>query len=138
MTESDLTQQQMVYCRTLMPGAEVLKHADRFNAGYPDFTVTWKWITSWWEVKFYDDMAFKSPKVQEIQCQKLATQGVCNYIIFEQRRGVRRTLIVAPKEIERWDQSADFAPGFNHAWVARYIALAHRSANWLVSNSAVV
>jgi hypothetical protein len=116
----------MKICRRFMPFAEVLKHADRFNKNYPDMTVSWEKFTSWWEIKFYNEEPFKSPEGQEIKCQRLARQGVCYYIIYEERRAQRRTLIVHPDEIGAWTTAVNATPGFDHIWVSHFIRQTHQ------------
>src|SRR5215831_14767698 len=118
MNESDLTQELMSACRVDMRGAIVLKHADKINTGYPDFTVTWAHMTSWWEVKLWDEGPFESPELQEIMCKRLASQGYCRYVIYEQRRTVRRVIVAHPFALDQWTESPDVAPGFSHLWVA--------------------
>lgn len=127
MNESDLTQELMSACRVEMRGSVVLKHADRHNSGYPDFTNTWHQVTSWWEVKFWDNGDFESPEIQHLTCRRLAAQGICNYIIFEQKGPARRIVIVHPELLTSWRDSADFVSGFNYLWVAQFIRHAHNS-----------
>jgi hypothetical protein len=101
------------------------KHADRFNRGYPDVTNAWKGITSWWEIKHYDNEPFKSPPQQEITCQRLSQQALCYYVIYEERKGFRNTRIVAPEEIGNWTETLIRTTGFDHAWVADFIRKTH-------------
>lgn len=129
MTESDLTQDLMRFAHAEMHGSVVMKHADRFNSGHPDFSLTWHGITSWWEVKHYDNEPFETPQLQKITCQRLARQTVCNYIIYEQRGEFKQVLIVHPEKIETWQETPLFQLGFNHSWVSRYIRAQHPSVN---------
>jgi len=115
----------MQACREIMYMSVVLKHADRFNTGYPDMTVTWSHATSWWEVKFYDNEMFDAPQLQHLTCRRLAAQGTCYYVIYERRHDVRLTRIVAPKDLDTWAQSKHVAKGFHHHWVAEFISHSH-------------
>ena len=125
LTESDLVQALKKFVKGLLPFAIFIKLADRFNSGYPDVTVTWRGITSWWELKHYDNEAFKSPELQETRCKQLGEQGICHYVIYEERKGVRRTLIVAPKDMDHWEQTNNWAPGFDHTFVVKFIRQCH-------------
>lgn len=128
MNEADLTRKHLDAVEKLLPGAEALKHADRFNKGYPDATVTWHGKTSWWETKFYNDKAFDSPAVQRAQCKRLARQGTCYYVIYVLVGDQRHTRIVPPALIERWDEDHSaiaITPGFDYSWVANFIRNAH-------------
>ena len=125
MTEATLTQDLMSRIKVYMRGAEPMKHADKFNGGYPDLSNTWRYVTSWWEIKFYDDRMFKKPVLQQIQCKKLALQGICYYIIYE-RRGLQKcTYIVRPHELDAWDESELVTHGLDHTWVAHFIRQEH-------------
>jgi len=129
MNETSLTQDLIEMCRTAMPGCVTLKISAQWNnAGYPDLTHTWRRLTSWWEVKHYDNEKFASPPLQHVTCRRLAHAGVCHYIIYEERHHRRRTLIVHPELLDRWEDSADYCDGFNHLWVARFMAHVHMEA----------
>ena len=125
MTEATLTSDLREVLLAGLPGSVFFKHHDGSTSGVPDFTLTWRRITSWGEVKFYDDRDFDCPELQNITCRKLATAGLCYYLIYERRKGVDRTLIVAPKDMERWREAKDVTMGFNHHWVMRRIAYLH-------------
>lgn len=53
MTESAFTRKLLRALRshTVLKDAVIFKHADRFSAGIPDFSVTVNGRTTWWEVK---------------------------------------------------------------------------------------
>ena len=123
-TESSLTQDLKRVIEKAMHGAVYLKHADKFRHGVPDDSVTWNRVTSWWEVKFWNEKAFKSRPVQEITCRRLASQGLCFYIIYERRKGVDSVRIVHPRLLSQW-RSHISRPGFDHAWVASKIKQLH-------------
>lgn len=128
MNESDLTQELLSACRVEMRGTVAMKISDRFNSGYPDVTNTWQQMTSWWEVKFWDNGEFESPEIQHLTCRRLAAQGTCNYVVYEQKGPHRRVLIVRPDMLSHWQDSPDFTQGFNHLWVAKFIRLIHTVA----------
>lgn len=88
-------------------------------------TNSWLKTTSWWELKFYDNEPFKSSPTQEILCKKLAQQSICYYVIYELRRGVKRTCIVHPDSFETWWECKDHVVGFSHNWVAAFIRRTH-------------
>lgn len=126
MTETYLQSKLMNACRVTMPHSVVLNHhGSRFTKDYPDMTVSWLDTTSWWELKLYDNEAFDTPEAQSIMCRKLAQQSICNYIIYEERKGVKRTLIVHPGQMDAWSICTNFAHGFSHVWVAAYIRKTH-------------
>ena len=109
----------------VMRGAKALKHSDRRNRGYPDMSVTWAGVTSWWEDKLFDEGPFKSPPAQRLLCRQLARQGICYYVIYALRGGIRTTHIVEPDELDQWETGVRLAEGFNHEWVARFVRLTH-------------
>lgn len=125
LTEADLTSRLLQLTRLELPGCLALKHADRFNYAYPDVTVTWSRVTSWMEVKFYNEGPFERRVDQDIMCKRLAVQGDCHYIIFELRKGVRRTLWVEPAHIDDWVDAPDFCRGFDHFWLIQHMRLLH-------------
>lgn len=126
MQEGDLTQDLILTMDKLLVGAVTLKHSDRFNKAILDLSVTWKHLTTWIEVKFYNEEPFKSPPLQVIRAQQLALQGVCFYVIYELRRGERSTYIANPIDIKKWPKLYIMkADGFNHGMVAQYIKQTH-------------
>ena len=127
MTEATLTAQLITECEKVMPFAQMLKHSDRANAGYPDFTCTWHGVTTWWEVKFYDNRMFKTPIHQTIKCCQLAEQGHCQYIIYQLRdtsKTGKSVSIVHPKNLKLWRNSTRI-PGWDHHTVAWFIRNFH-------------
>ena len=127
MTESSLTQLTMTACRAAMPGAEVLKHSDRFNGGYPDVTVTWHGVTSWWEMKFYNNGDFESPALQNAQCRRLYNQGICYYAIYVVDGAYREIRVVPPGLMPEWRTRgmAVVVGGLEHAVLANHIRNKH-------------
>lgn len=129
MTESSLTQDQLAQIQKMMRAAVIMKHADKYHTGYPDFSLTWRGITSWWEVKFYDDAPFDAPTLQHITCMKLADQGYCYYLIFERRGEEKKTRIIRPQSLENWPTTGLVQDGFNFRFVAEYAARLHVSVH---------
>ena len=128
MTESSLTQDLKLEIAKAMHGVVLIKHADKYQSGVPDFTATWLRITSWWEVKFWNEGDFESPAIQELTCKRLARQGLCFYIIYEIRNGDRSIRIVRPELLSQW-RSHPPKQGFNHKWVATQIRRLHEGRN---------
>lgn len=113
-----------------MPFSVGLKLQERSNSGYPDFTFTWARLTSWWEVKFYNNRMFESTEIQHTTCRRLNQAGHCHYIIYERHGALKRVLILHPHAtrqefVDTWRDAHDFAFGFNHAWVSAFIRNLH-------------
>lgn len=53
MNEGKFTAKLLKHLRQAMPEAVIFKHADKYTAGIPDFSITLDGITTWWEVKRY-------------------------------------------------------------------------------------
>lgn len=129
MTEADLTQDLMKFAHADMRGSVTLKHAEKFTTGIPDFSHTWRKMTSWWEVKFWNNGSFDAPKLQHLTCRRLAAAGTCHYIIYEQREDKQRVVIVHPDQLDQWQESQNTAFGFNHFWVCKFMRQLHRTVN---------
>ena len=122
MTESSLTTDLLRELRARLPGAVVMKHSELRLSGVPDFSVTLGGRTSWFEVKYGPRIISKG--IQQLTCARLASAGMCRYIFFEEKRGVRRTLVLHPKHID------DLMPevwhvGFNHRFVCDFVRQVH-------------
>lgn len=102
MTEASLTQ-RLIDEMDKVKGAVTIKFADRLTTGIPDLSFTWLKQTSWWEVKFYNERPFDMPVIQLLTCKRLATAGICYYVIFSLCKNVKSTYIVTPTEFDRWD-----------------------------------
>lgn len=122
-TEASLTHDLGEAIKKRLNGAIVIKHADRFNAGIPDMSVTWMRVTSWWEVKYSRDGKFKSPAIQSTMCRRLARHGYCFYIVYASVDGEDTVSIVRPELLSKWRNVR--MPGFIHDWVARKIQMLH-------------
>ena len=125
MNESELTGYLKDSVKRVMRWSVPLKHADKFNSGVPDLSVTWRGITSWWEVKLYDERPFESPHIQRVTCARLSVQGICNYVIYASINGLLTVRVVHPAHLDKWKECTEFAQGFNHRWIANRIRVAH-------------
>jgi hypothetical protein len=93
------------------------------TAGGPDRAIVGTGRTSLWEFK-HGTPGFKSHDLQKLTCLRLAVQGYCRYVVWEERRGIKRTLIVHPNHIgdllpEAW------CVGFDHKWLVEQIRKVH-------------
>jgi len=77
MTESAFTSRLLKALRShaALRDAVIFKHADRFSAGVPDFSVTVGCRTTWWEVKVKPHVCTK------LQSWYLAKLGACAFVI---------------------------------------------------------
>lgn len=124
MTEAMLKSALMRYLRKKHPSAVILRHEDRITAGIPDVSVTWDGSTSWWEVK-YAKSRIRTRGIQELTCLRLARQGLCYYLIYEERDAFhKRTRIVTPVELQQ-GLDGELHDGFDHAFVAQFISRLH-------------
>lgn len=123
MTEAFLLSNLLNKLRATLPRAVVIKHCDRMTSGVPDFSVTMNGRTSWWETK-YACPSFKSQGIQELTLLRLATAGYARYIVWEEKKGIRQTLIVHPRNIQELKLEAR-CEGFNYMWVVEQIVKAH-------------
>lgn len=112
----------------------ILNHADRRRYGVPDWSVTGRKQSTWWEFK-HGTPSFESPEIQLLTCRRLAVVGVCWYVIWREDRKTQRTLIVSPQGVFnhlRQGQPLDHqiyaqAPSyqFDHQWLAWFIKSQH-------------
>jgi hypothetical protein len=123
-SEGWLTRKLIEAVRLTMPGAEVIKHADRITSGVPDLSVTWNGRTSWYEIK-HADPNFSSMKLQELTCLRLAAVGICHYIVFSTQHDLQRTLIVQPRDLAHYTKSLVFCGGYKPHWAAEKIKEFH-------------
>lgn len=124
MTEASLTSGFLHEAREHLPGAVIFKHNDRIMVGVPDLSITLNGITSWWEAK-YADPKFKSTGVQELTMLRLAAAGVARYVIWEEKRGIKRTLIVHPRHFHDLTHET-FCVGFDKKWLIEQVRQLHR------------
>jgi hypothetical protein len=119
--ESDGKAALMRELRVRLPGCVALRHEDRFTSGIPDISVTLHGRTTWWEAKVTPVV---SEGIQELTMLRLAAAGYARYVIWEERRGIKRTLIVHPKYLKDLTPES-FCIGFDMRWLTKKIAEIH-------------
>ena len=124
MTEKELKDGFVRVFRTLVPAAVVLRHEDKNTAGIPDISITYRGRTVWIEVK-YADPFFDGRGLQKLTCLRLAVQGICWYLVYENRKGYRRTFFLQPKDVveDTITEIPDecMAPGFDHEFAVNFV-----------------
>lgn len=123
MTEKDLKDALVGTIRNKIPAAVVLRHEDKNTAGIPDISVTYFGKTVWLEVKYAHPYVIGGG-LQKLTCRRLAVQGICRYVIYEENKLNKRTVILHPQDIvvklaEVPDEC--MSPGFNHEFVVQFI-----------------
>jgi hypothetical protein len=96
--ESGLKSKLMAQIKLDLPKFVALRHEDVRTAGIPDLSLTGFARTTWWEFK-HATPDFESHGIQELTMLRLAAAGFARYVIWQERGGVKRTLIVHPKHI---------------------------------------
>lgn len=108
-----------------LPGFLLLQYA---TPGAPDTEVVGLGVTTRWEFK-HGTPDFCSPGLQELVCMRLAAADHCRYVLWTERRGIQRTLIVHPKamhERDGWEPGAEaWCHGFDVRWLVEYVRKAH-------------
>ena len=108
-----------------LPQFIVLLH---YSNAAPDRSITGNGITSFYEFK-HGTPDFKSPDDQEIMCSRIAAQGYCRYVIWQDRDNTKRTLIVTPAEVKNrkgWTLIPEASCiGFDMEWLVCYIRGIH-------------
>ncbi len=99
------------------------------TAGAPDRSIIGAGVQSNWEMK-HGTPDFASPDNQALICTRMAVQGGhCRYVIWQEHKGLERTLIAHPRDVlERkgWGVHAEAScPGFDHKWLCAQIRKAH-------------
>lgn len=134
MIESDILRDLLKYLRENVEGKKrgvILKHADAFTAGIPDFSVTWKRKTSWYEVKHtYSSDTISGTDLQWLTARRLSQAGHCYYLIYQSHGQMKRIDIVKPEDIvegKRFRSSAGFQYQhlFDHQPVLDFIKKIH-------------
>lgn len=98
--------------------------------GSPDRSITGNNRTTHWEFK-HGTPDFESPGDQELMCMRLAVQGHCRYVVWqESSKGIgQRTMIVHPRNIYArtgWAlDPEDWCTGYNHRWLVDKVCKAH-------------
>lgn len=124
--EAGLKSAAMKELHKQLPAFLVLALAD---AGGPDKTVVGAGRTTFWEFK-HATPDFTSHDNQALLCTRLAVQGYCRYVIWQEHHGIKRTLIVHPRAVLERDSWAvvpeSFTTGFDHRWLVEQVRKAHR------------
>ncbi len=107
----------------------MIRHEDYASIGIPDISWTWRGFTTWIEVK-YARPHIQSRGVQKITCCKLEAQGRCLYVVYEEIKGVKRTLILTPinvfnNRLSGTGPSECVFTGFSHESVVKAIGSTH-------------
>ncbi len=118
--EARLKAAAMKELRQQCPSFVVLEYA---TAGAPDRTIVGCGVQSNWEFK-HSAPGFKTHGIQELTMLRLAACGHARYIIFEEKRGIRRTLIVHPRHVGSLTPEA-WTVGFDHRWLVARIREVH-------------
>ena len=140
MTEATLTRELLKVLKRKLPGAVIIKHADRFSIGIPDASITWAGTTSWLEVKYVRQGFRESgrttrlsphqfPTAQFVTMDQLAAAGHAIYLVYFDRRltlwhpravlgSIRDGVLVLPHE--RWDEV--YPGGFYEDRQATFVA----------------
>ena len=135
MTEATRTRELLKVLERKLPGAFIIKHADRFRSGVPDASITWGGTTSWLEVKYVRRQLQRTlpksqfPADQFVTMDCLAAAGRAIYLIYFGRRltlwhpravlgSIRNGVLVLPWE--RWDEVCP--GGFYKRWGAAGVA----------------
>lgn len=109
-----------------LPYFYVLRYATN---GAPDRTIVGAGRQTNWEAK-HGTPAFDSPADQELMCCRLAVAGHCRYIVWHEKNGIEKTMIVHPLEVMRrasWGLIPEaWCAGFDMRWLVEQIKKAHR------------
>lgn len=131
--ETKLRSAYLPIAKELMPNPDWvhLRHEDVRSGGHPDYSLSGKHRTSWWEFKHATPL-FESDLRQRTICQWLAHASYCRYVIWEETEDFKRTLIVHPKNVKfstmMIGQTVEVeasCSGFNHRWLAEYMYKVH-------------
>lgn len=127
-------------------GAELKRRAPDFlvlqyaTNGAPDREVVGLGHTTRWEMK-HATPDFRSSGDQELMCTRLAAAAHCRYVIWQQRGGIKKTMIVHPREVFlmgqkrrtskpgvvwSWDLNAEaWCVGFDMRWLVTKVLKEH-------------
>lgn len=126
MTEAELKDELVKVLRYELMGAIVFRHEDKYTAGIPDISVTYRNYTLWIEVKYANPIILRRG-LQTLTCVRLANQGHARVVIYEMDdTGEKRTIITHPRNVMRGtvgEGSPDecMITGFNHQFVVKFI-----------------
>lgn len=126
--EAELKQRFTKELKRQLPLFMILQYA---TAGAPDRELIYNGVTTRWEFK-HATPSFDSSGDQELMCCRLAKAGHCRYVVWYQRRDVKRTLIVHPRLVlGQHGNIRDVASeaecvGFDMQWLVMQVMKAHR------------
>lgn len=120
--ETSLKGKLVIALKFDFPGAVVIRHEDHFTGGIPDISMTWRGRTVWLEVKHLNPR-MKTKGLQTDTAIRLSEEGYCWFIVYSEKNGIRKTLIVHPREFMR---TVDIVPigitdGFDHHFTGRFL-----------------
>ncbi len=98
------------------------------TAGAPDLEIVGNQVTTRWEGK-HAVPAFVSKENQELLCARLATQGHCRYVFWQESREGKKTMIVHPLKVLRREgcklEPEAWTLGFDMEWLVNYVKREH-------------
>jgi hypothetical protein len=113
-----------------LPLAKILRHEDKYTAGIPDLSVTWRGYTIWLEVKYANPVLRRGKEIQQYTTNWLMQQGLCWYVIYYETIMGRQVMLLDPKYIKEKDwvvQGEGVVSGFDHRAVANFIRRYHNN-----------
>ena len=123
--EALLKQRFTAEMRRQLPSFYVLRYA---TSGAPDREIIGNTFTTRWEMK-HGTPGFESPADQELMCCRLATVAHCRYVIWWERKDIKKTMIVHPLKVmqrKSWDLEAEaWCVGFDMKWLVEQIRKDH-------------
>lgn len=122
MTEASLKSAFVAEAKKI-PGFVILRHEDKISSGMPDISVTGGGRTTWIETKYAKPRLVGSG-IQELTMLRLAAAGVAYYLVWEEKRDVRRTLLVHPRHLHNL-LPQEFFLGFDHLSVVDWFRRLH-------------
>lgn len=129
MTEQPLVTALLKLLRAELRDYKIIKHADRWTKGIPDFSATGDGITSWWEVKHTTDHSIKHHKDFGIQWETmkaLERAGTAYYVVYS-NRGLPRVEIARPSKVQQDGsyEAMNYKVGYEHFHVLDFIRRTH-------------
>jgi hypothetical protein len=100
--ESDKNRACSDHLLKVCPRAKIFKHCDKFTAGIPDSSLTWRGFTTWLEFKFLEPNATihdELDPIQLVELVRLEGQGLAWVVAF--RKGNAKKLVLPRTHIYR-------------------------------------
>lgn len=108
-----------------LPGFMMLQY---LSNGAPDREILGYGISSRWEFK-HGTPDFDSPGDQALVCSRIAAVAHCRYVIWQEHRGIEKTMIVHPLKVlrrESWGVEAEaWCVGFDMRWLVEQVKKVH-------------